>query len=201
MSYNSKSPAHCIRYNDFLSALENLEHTTCRWKQHWYECCLQIMNNDPRWKAQYQPDKDGYSFHQVTVDNHGNLISVWYYNGKEIFTNGVINLLDSAKQKCYLFRFYNSLNEFVFSKVGTTTKTILSRIKAELGKEYAELDVCTCVIDRVYDCGDIPAEGMESLFRAEYIRKHPEHFRKNDRFFDVAFDLDEADRIFEKYFA
>ena len=101
-------------------------------------------------------------------------------------------LLDNAEQKCYLFRFFDTDGKLVCSKVGTTTKPILLRIKSEL-REYEKLDVVTCVIDRIYDCGQIPAEGMESYFRAEYIRRHPTAFRKNDRFFSVAFDLEEAD--------
>lgn len=201
MAYNRKSTAKCIADNDFLSALENLEHTSPNWTNRWFECCLTIMDNDPQWKAMYEPDPDYCEFHPVTT--HGktaqtNLQSVWYHNGKEILTNGRVNLLDKAEQKCYLFRFFDSTGNLVCSKVGTTTKPIMIRIKSEL-REYAKLDVVTCVIDRVYDCGHLPAEGMESYFRAEYIRRHPTHFRKNDRFFSVAFDLEEADRICASY--
>jgi hypothetical protein len=58
-----------------------------------------------------------------------------------------------------------------------------------------------CVIHRIYDCGNIPAEGLESYFRAKYIRKYPESFKKNDRFINEKFDLKEADCIFSEYFA
>lgn len=199
MSYNGKSYEKCVASNDFMSALENLENTTSRWMNYWFECCLAIMENDPRWKAQYTADDEYCAFHPVNEKVLKDLLSVWYYNGKEIFTNGMIDLLDEAEQKCYLFRFFNSLGELVCSKVGTTTKPILIRIKSEL-RDYAKLDICTCVIDRVYDCGEIPAEGMESEFRGKFIRKYPSHFHKNDRFFDVAFDLEDADRIFAEYF-
>lgn len=203
MAYNNMSYAKCVANNDFLSALENLEHATARWTNYWFKCCLEIMDNDPHWKAQFEVDVEFCSFHPVTA--HGKtaqatLNSIWYYNGKEILTNGLIRLLDEATQKCYLFRFFDCDGNLVCSKVGTTTKPILVRIKSEL-REYEKLDVTTCVIDRIYDCGELPAEGMESYFRAEYIRRHPTAFRKNDRFFSVAFDLEEADRICASYLA
>lgn len=203
MAYNRKSTAKCIEENDFMSALENLEHTTKQWANYWFNCCLTIMENDPRWKSQFEPDPEYCEFHSITA--HGKTAqvefhSLWYYNGKEILTNGRVNLLDEADQKCYLFRFFDSAGNLVCSKVGTTTKPILIRIKSEL-REYEKLDVVTCVIDRIYDCGQLPAEGMESYFRAEYIRRHPTAFRKNDRFFSVAFDLAEADRICSAYLA
>ena len=201
MAYNSKSANVCIAENDFMSALENLEHANKRWANYWFNCCLKIMEQDPHWKAQFTPDEEYCEFHPVTA--HGktaqtDFCPVWFYNGKEILTNGRVDLLDNAEQKCYLFRFFDADGKLVCSKVGTTTKPILIRIKSEL-REYEKLDVVTCVIDRIYDCGQIPAEGMESYFRAEYIRRHPEAFRKNDRFFNVAFDLADADRICSAY--
>ena len=195
MAYISKSADTCIAENDFFSALENLLHTTPRWIEHWFKCCCIIFDANPHLTHQFIKDTTNRVFRPHSTTD---LISIWYYNGKEIFTNGIIDLLDRATQKCYLFRFYNADGHLVCSKVGTTTKAILIRIKRELN-DYADLGIVSCVIDRVYDCGDIPAEGMESYFRAEYIRRHPTHFRKNDRFFSVAFDLDEADRICHQY--
>lgn len=194
-----KSAAVCIADNDFMSALENLERANARWANYWFECCLTIMENDPHWKAQFEPDEEYCQFHPITTNRLApQMRQIWYHNGKEIFINGEFSLLDEAEQKCYLFRFFDSEGNLICSKVGTTIHPILIRIKAEL-REYEKLDAKTCVIDRVYDCGQIPAEGMESYFRAEYIRKHPTAFRKNDRFFSVAFDLAEADRIFSAY--
>lgn len=198
MSYNRKSAPVCLAESDFMSALENLQHTTKQYLKYWFECCLEIMESCPSWKAQYKPDYEYFNFYPITAQTSVDYLSIWYYNGKEILTNGKINLLDGAEQKCYLFRFFDIDNKLVCSKVGTTTRPILIRIKDEL-RDYAKIGVVTCIIDRVYDCGELPAEGMESYFRAEYIRRHPTHFRKNDRFFDVAFDLAEADSICANY--
>lgn len=196
-----KSASACIAENDFISALESLERANSRWTNYWFGCCLAIMENDPRWKAQYEADPIYCEIHPISINNPApQMKQIWYYNGKEILTNGEFSLLDEAEQKCYLFRFFDSNGKLICSKVGTTTRPILIRIKSEL-REYEKLDAVTCVIDRVYDCGHIPAEGMESYFRAEYIRRHPEAFRKNDRFFSVAFDLEDADRICRAYLA
>ncbi len=196
-----KSASACIAENDFISALESLERANGRWANYWYGCCVAIMERDPHWKAQYEADPIYCEIRPISINSPApQMKQIWYYNGKEILTNGEFSLLDEAEQKCYLFRFFDSEGNLICSKVGTTTRPILIRIKSEL-REYEKLDAVTCVIDRVYDCGHIPAEGMESYFRAEYIRRHPEAFRKNDRFFSVAFDLEDADRICRAYLA
>lgn len=200
MAHNGKSMTRCIADKDFMSALENLTHTTKQWMSRWFNCCMEIMENDPRWKAQFRPDPEYCEFYPITIPTQPQLRQIWFFNGKEIFTNGRIDLLDEAEQKCYLFRFFDSNGNLIFSKVGTTTKPILIRIKSEL-REYEKWGAVSCVIDRVYDCGAMPAEGMESYFRWEYIRRHPTAFRKNDRFFNVAFDLAEADEIMQKCLA
>ena len=116
---------------------------------------------------------------------------------KAIQTNNV-DLLDNAKEKCYLFRFYDTNNNLVCSKVGTTTRKITQRLKEELrSKTYSSC--AYAVIDRVYDCGEMPAEGLESRIRAEYIRKYPNSFKKNDRFNKTLFDLEEIDKIVQNY--
>ena len=75
-------------------------------------------------------------------------------------------------------------------------------MKEELrSNTYKKIGCVKAVVDRVYDCGDIPAEGLESYFRAMYIRKYPESFKKIDRFMNEWFDLKEADEIVLKYFA
>lgn len=111
-----------------------------------------------------------------------------------------IDLLDNAKQKVYLFRFYDSDKNFVCSKVGTTTRKVMKRLKEELcSPTYQKIDCQYAVIDRVYDCGEYPAEGLESFIRAEYIKLHPGAFRKNDRFMEILFDLEVIDNLVSEY--
>ena len=106
----------------------------------------------------------------------------------------------SGIEKCYLIEFFNEKFESIASKVGTTIRTVQTRIREELkSKTYQNMDAKYCAIHRVYDCGDIPAEGVESLFRAEYIKRYPASFCKNDRFIKEHFDYAEADKIFKNY--
>lgn len=103
-------------------------------------------------------------------------------------------------EKFYLIRAFDKCGKRIFSKVGTTARTVIQRMKEHL-KYYAKLGVVEIIVDQIWDCGSVPAEGLESWFRAIYIRKWPEKFNKNDRFFDVDFDLEEAQLWYEKYLA
>ena len=88
-------------------------------------------------------------------------------------------------EQVYLFKFYFN-NHIVCSKVGTTTRLAEQRMKEELkyyekhGMKIDDYEICS-----VIDCGDIPAEGAESYTRAQFIKRFPKAFVKNDRFFDV----------------
>lgn len=192
-----KTSKQCVADGDFTTALLRLQKTNDRWEKYWFDCCNVIYEANSHLANEYSKDELNRNFQKR--NRFETLTQIYYYDGKTIYTNGKIDLLDTAEQKCYLFRFYDEEQKLVCSKVGTTTKPILIRIKSEL-REYKKLNVITCVIDRVYDCGKIPAEGMESYFRAEYIRRHPQEFRKNDRFFNVSFNLEEADGIYQEYF-
>jgi hypothetical protein len=98
--------------------------------------------------------------------------------------------MNGKRELCYLFKFYDADGLLICSKVGTTTRTIQIRLKEEL-KSYANSkNEHIATIDHaeiccVFDCGTMPAEGAESHIRAEFIKKHPEAFLKNDRFVDV----------------
>jgi hypothetical protein len=104
-------------------------------------------------------------------------------------------VLRGGKQLVYLYKFYNKSGELICSKVGTTTRLPEQRLKEEI-KYYRDhgIEVENAEICSVIDCGAIPAEGAESVTRAAFIRKYPNAFQKNDRFFGV----DIATRTFNK---
>ena len=101
-------------------------------------------------------------------------------------------------QQLYLIRLLDKDGELVYSKVGTTTRSSQARMKEHL-RYYYDNGVRSIQVLRLWNCGNIDAEGLESEFRAHYIRKFPGTFRKNDRFTGVEFDLEEADRIAASY--
>lgn len=180
-----------IENEDFAGAYERYETAPTNWKRHWFDVCVQIAEIVPQ--KEYIIDlSTGEIYEKAKVPR-----KTYTY---DIDENGV-DLLDSAYQKCYLFKFYNEKNELVCSKIGTTTRKVKQRLREELkSKTYLNMGCTSAVIDRVYDCKDIPAEGLESFFRALYIRQYPNAFKKNDRFLEEEFDLDVADEIVRKYF-
>lgn len=95
-------------------------------------------------------------------------------------------VLRGGKQLVYLYKFYNSNNELICSKVGTTTRLPEQRLKEEI-KYYTKhgIPVDHAEICSVIDCGAIPAEGAESITRGLFIHRYPDAFKKNDRFFGV----------------
>ena len=95
-------------------------------------------------------------------------------------------VLRGGKQLVYLYKFYNSDNELICSKVGTTTRLPEQRLKEEI-KYYTKhgIPVDHAEICSVIDCGAIPAEGAESITRGLFIHRYPDAFKKNDRFFGI----------------
>ena len=192
----NKSMEWYITNNDFEGAKERLDNTSPNWKKKWYAVCETIYNNCKDLAKKYILNPLEYT---VT------LIEKIVGKRKSKFDDNIlvadgVDLLDNATQKCYLFTFFNDNDEMVCSKVGTTIRSVKQRLKEELkSKTYTQMGCVRAVVNRVYDCGDLPAEGLESYFRANYIKQFPDSFKKNDRFIDTFFDLKEADKIAEKY--
>jgi hypothetical protein len=195
---NNSSMATYIVLDDFEGAVERFLQTSARWKKAWFEVCEQIYNNNKEWAKKYILNPVDRSIKKLTKIITKRKTK---YSETIQIAEGV-DLLDQAKEKCYLFTFFDENDNLVCSKVGTTTRTVIQRLKEELrSNTYKKIGCVKAVVDRVYDCGEIPAEGLESYFRAMYIRKYPQSFKKNDRFMSEWFDLKEADEIVLKYFA
>lgn len=91
-------------------------------------------------------------------------------------------------EKVYLFRFYEDKDaDPVFSKIGTTTKSCLARLKDEIRYyEKRGFNINYVEICEIWDCQSMPAESYESFMRALLIKKFPNTWKKNDRFFGVS---------------
>ena len=189
-----------IRNNDFEGAKEKLEQARPRWKKHWFETCQIIFEKCSEWSKRYVLDTITQTITKI-VDVAA---VVFKLRNKNIaFSDDcIVYSNDEDTQKCYLIEFFNKFGESICSKVGTTKRKVQTRIREELNSNtYKKMGAESCVIHRVYDCGEIPAEGLESFFRAKYIRRYPTSFYKNDRFIKQTFDLAEADKIFDEYMA
>jgi hypothetical protein len=109
-------------------------------------------------------------------------------------------VLCGGRQLVYLYKFYDDKDELICSKVGTTTRLPEQRLKEEI-KYYRQHNI---PVERgemcsVIDCGVIPAEGAESQTRAYFIRKHPDAFHKNDRFFGVDLSVRTFNKVVNEY--
>lgn len=194
----SKSMEWYVDNNDFKGAVERFESTNARWKSAWFQTCERIFNKCKEWAKEYILNPIECSIKKICKIETKRKTK--YSEAIQILEG--VDLLSHAKEKCYLFRFLNEEDEMVCSKVGTTTREVLQRLKEELrSNTYKKLGCVKAIVERVYDCGEVPAEGLESYFRAMYIKKYPQSFKKNDRFMGEFFDLQEADRIVAQYFA
>lgn len=191
MKVKKKSAEEYIEEGDFEGALERFKNANSRWRNHWFDVCVTIFTKIKDFSKKYVIDTVRQTIEKIEKPKRVN----WDERIKI-----ECDLLDNASQKCYLFEFYNSENELVCSKVGTTTRKVIQRLKEEMrSKTYKKLDCVKAVVKRVYDCGDMPAEGAESYFRAYYIKQFPNSFKKNDRFMNEYFDFDFADKLMENY--
>lgn len=116
-----------------------------------------------------------------------------FFGDTEInWLNGAQDKDDDNTEKAYLFRFYEEDPTPVFSKIGTTAKTCLGRLKDEIRyyNKKANFNIKKVEICEIWDCGDLPAESYESYMRALLIRQYPNTWKKNDRFFGVTIPVE-----------
>lgn len=207
----NKSAWDYVVENDFEGAVERYQTANARWRGHWWECVETIYKQCAEWSKKYILDPITRTITQVinTVKNvtkkrshskniccsHGAKVAIIYKDncGEDI----------DGRQECYLFKFFDGENpEPIFSKIGTTTCTVNKRLRREIG-DYRKngFDIQRVEIDRIYNCGEWPAEGAESMLRAKLIKMFPGTWHKNDRFFGVNIPVDIFDNICAEFAA
>lgn len=140
-----------------------------------------------------------------TIKTYAKKFAHWIEKAKKLFYHITQNLkqeLLAGKQLVYLFKFFDEAHNLVCSKVGTTTQLIEARLKQEMRYYNSHnMPVVSAEICSVIDCGDIPAEGAESFVRSYYIKKFPDKFHKNDRFFGADIPPRTFNKIVKYYLA
>lgn len=169
--------------------------TTCR--RDWFDIMMQLYSKYPIVREVWEYVENvrllAKRFVKRIADKIKTALNVNIdYHAKADYPEG--------SQLVYLIRLLDRDGGLVWSKVGTTTRTMKKRMAEHL-RYYKKYGVASIEVTRVYDCGETPAEGLESEFRSKYMRKYPGAFRKNDRFAGVEFDLAEADSIVQNYLA
>lgn len=160
--------------NLFEEAKERYEKTSRRWKAQWWAVIEDIYSRCKEWRAKYILENG------TILERIKNAVADIIKKVPIIFAKG--------SKLCYLFKFYDSDGNLLFSKIGLTERAILTRLKEEIRQYNKKYDIGTVTIESVIDCGDIPPEGAESEARAKFIQQCPSSYIKNDRFlgFDIA---------------
>ena len=176
-----------IKNKDFEGALDRFHNTTARWKSHWWEC-LEIIYNKCKSLAQ-----------KYVLDSTRRLVLKL-----ETLADMTIPLThDCVGYKVYLFKFFKKDGSFHFTKIGTSKRDIMLRVKEEI-RDYrkAGLDIGNVVIEAIIPCKNKAwAEGAESQLRANYIKANPDTYVANDRFFNVNLPISGFVKAVEEYFA
>lgn len=111
--------------------------------------------------------------------------SKYYYRreeAKELFkTRKILDLienplgydLDIEDNYFYLIKFYDVDNNFLMSKVGTTTKSLRTRLKQHFNSDtpYHRMGAEYLVLDRAYSCERNP-KGIENALKGELMKKY-----------------------------
>lgn len=105
--------------------------------------------------------------------------------------------LPAGTFQVYVVLFYDVDNNLIYSKPGTTKRTITKRVTEEL-TQYRKNGVCSAKVVRLWDVGEMPPEGLESALRAYFIKKFPKNYVTNDRF-NLLIDMEEVDKIKASY--
>lgn len=98
----------------------------------------------------------------------------------------------------YLVSLLDENVNIMWGKIGTTQEKTGKRFQ-QYFREKTYKDITYIIVHRVYDCGDIPPEYFENLFKSYYMTKYKNRWVKNDRFQEIKFNLEEADSLFKKF--
>ena len=185
---------------DMEQAVQNInEATTSHNRKKWFEVALALWENFPAVQKLWDYFDNVRFYAKRFAKKVAEIVEVNLPPRMRVEWNGIEKMPEGVQQ-CYLIRLLDRNKELIWSKVGTTAKATQKRMAQHL-TYYKKDGVKFVEVVRLWNCGNVDAEGLESEFRAHYIKKHPGTFRKNDRFTGVEFDLEEADKIVEKYLA
>ena len=181
----------CHLNREMLNLLEEESELQKAWK---YDNSQRFIVR--RWtKIEYTPEKN--SSRRKTIELSETAIC---WGNTEIHFLNDCQIKDTMQgEKTYLFKFYHR-EEILFSKIGTTTKKCQTRLKDEIryyfnrGFDITKVEMC-----EIIDCGEIPAESYESYLRALLIKKFPNTWHKNDRFFGINIPIELFNKICMQY--
>lgn len=186
------SANEAIEYNDLNYAYAKYKKANNRWREHWWDAVVTIFQKSKKWTEKYILDpvkKELLKIGEKVADVCETVTSELRYHVSGVSINFApsVESFDIPKtEKIYLFKFFEcGKTEPLFTKIGTTTRTCLKRVKEEISYYLKQFDLERVDVDAIHDCGDMPAESYESFLRAMFTKKYPNSWKRNDRFFGV----------------
>ena len=172
---------------DFISSKCKLESSNNRWKQYWFDCCVEISEIYTEFKEQYSFDEE----HLVIVKIEKNIITSKKIGNPHNYELNVQN------NYFYLIKFYDENDNFLRSKVGTTTRTLNKRFNELLGKNtpYTRMGATKIIVDKIYSTIDNP-EGIENYLKGILMLDYTK--TGNDQFIEDI-DWEDYDKIIQDY--
>lgn len=189
-----KSRELCIEENDYKTLYQKWQNANNRWKEFWYDGFVALYQEPNNKKVRKEYD--------IIISEK------WIAPHKVIVKQGDVNFTETAsedyqkgKELLYWIDLDTADGNHIYYKVGTTTRPPRERMNEHLSA-YENDGVSKVVVHRVIDCGEIPAEGLESYIRAKLILKYPKAFKTKDRFVaseDVVITAEEIDKWVAEY--
>ena len=184
-----KSYNDYVKEQDLEGIYERFMNAPANWKNHWWEGVVEIFKSCAEFAKKYTLDL----VHRALVKS-AKIIeeAVTRISTKDVKITVNPHLEEIVGKQCYLFKFFDSNGKILFTKIGTTTRKYMTRLREEIrGYRKSGFDIASVHVADLFDCGKFPAEGYESLMRAKFIKQFPDTWHRNDRFFGV--DIPVAD--------
>ena len=190
----ARSMAQVRKDRDFEEAKARYEACSShRWKNAWWELVYDLWQASKELMKKYVLDPVAHTIQEIKK-------RVRKSKFDDLIICKVKADYEPGTHLCYLCKCYDEQDALVFSKVGTTERTIFKRMKEHL-TNYKKYGVHHVIVEAVIDCGNIPCKGLESDLRAKYIRKYPNEYRAEDRFFQVDIPATEVMELAAAYLA
>ena len=152
----------------FEDAKEKFENTSKSWKKRWWTVVCDIWDNFVQWQEKYDLDREAMAIIKKVAKK---IVKRARKTCDDIIEKVPVVFAKGTKL-CYLFKFYDDNNNIVYSKIGTTTQTIQTRLSRELRDYRANGDnIKYATIESVFDTSEYWPEGAESIARGIFIKK------------------------------
>lgn len=166
----------------FEDAKEKFENTSKSWKKRWWAVVCDIWDNFVQWQEKYDLDRVAMAIIKKVVKKAVKKITKRARKTRDDIIEKVPVVFAKGTKLCYLFKFYDSNDELVYTKVGTTERTINERLTEELRDYRKTKDIKYATIESVFDTGELFPEGVQDYIKGMWMRKYNKHYVRNDRF-------------------